>query len=108
MYCCKPARLYERRSGKCWLRCHPKTREKQELACNITSCPCVHVWRKRTIRNILSPLKNQLSQAFQRVKPDERKVQLDDRFKAVLTDPRFQVSNGERNVGGRIKCTILV
>ncbi|CAN0467114.1 unnamed protein product, partial [Ectocarpus sp. 12 AP-2014] len=24
--------------------------------------------------------------AFQRVKPDERKVQLDDRFKAVLTD----------------------
>lgn len=31
-------------------------------------------------------------QAFQRVKPDERKVQLDDRFKAVLTDPRFQVS----------------
>lgn len=35
------------------------------------------------------------TQAFQRVKPDERKVQLDDRFKAVLTDPRFQVSDGE-------------
>lgn len=29
------------------------------------------------------------------MKPDERKVQLDDRFKAVLTDPRFEVSTGE-------------
>lgn len=38
-------------------------------------------------------------QAFQRVKPDERKVQLDDRFKAVLTDPRFQVSSGEQSYG---------
>ena len=42
----------------------------------------------------MSPLER-IPQAFQRVKPDERKVQLDDRFKAVLTDPRFQVSNGE-------------
>lgn len=34
-------------------------------------------------------------QTFQKIKPDERKVQLDDRFKAVLTDPRFQISAGE-------------
>lgn len=26
------------------------------------------------------------------MKADDRKVKLDDRFKAVLTDPRFQVS----------------
>jgi hypothetical protein len=30
---------------------------------------------------------------FQRVKADSRKVKLDDRFAAVLTDKRFQVSN---------------
>jgi hypothetical protein len=29
---------------------------------------------------------------FQRVKADSRKVKLDDRFAAVLTDKRFQVS----------------
>ncbi|CAM9123101.1 unnamed protein product, partial [Scytosiphon promiscuus] len=39
--------------------------------------------------------------AFQRVKPDERKVQLDDRFKAVLTDPRFQVSSAKVDKYGR-------
>jgi hypothetical protein len=30
---------------------------------------------------------------FQRVKADSRKVKLDDRFAAVLTDKRFQVSS---------------
>ncbi|CAM9912486.1 unnamed protein product, partial [Choristocarpus tenellus] len=39
--------------------------------------------------------------AFQRIKPDERKVELDERFSAVLSDPRFQVPTAPVDKYGR-------
>ncbi|CAN0256483.1 unnamed protein product [Discosporangium mesarthrocarpum] len=45
-----------------------------------------------------------MAPAFRRVKPDDRKVQLDDRFSAVLSDPRFHVPTGIEPPPANVAC----